>query len=231
MHYTINHEQRFIVAEATAGFDYQELVSDESDIERAPDYVREYARVFDFSNVVAQGMQTGQLLELVRTTRAFDVDDYARIALVGKHPDTVRLLRLFASHFNEQPVRVFDERDRALAWVMTPSSSTFEETEFNALRFRGLVTLEQVISDCQQALAESDVLLVDLRQAAASPASMYTGSEVDTAKGYIAFAVNSHFMSMLGSRVIDLLGVQGGVFRSMSDAIAVLEAREKRSER
>lgn len=229
MHYSINHERRLIFAQAPADLAYRNVLQDEAEVAHREDYVRDYARVFDFTNVSTLDVQTREFVDFVRATRALDISDDARVALVGRHESTMRVLHLFASHFVVQPVRVFQDVDRAIGWAVAGEEPAAEGGHA-LLEIRNAISLSDLVDACLAGLGNGGRLLVDLR--AANVASVATITEQDSMTRHhlgedvcIAFAVRGHLMSLIASRALDILGASGGVFRSLNDAATWLDGQ------
>jgi hypothetical protein len=118
--YTIDKERRLVIATAPPVLSFQDVLDHIKEVGADPDFDPTYSHFVDFSAVKKMKISGLQMRELARR----DIfDSRAKRAAFAPQLFVYGLARMYAMYreaFGGQKLRVFRNRDAALAWLFAP---------------------------------------------------------------------------------------------------------------
>ncbi len=176
-----------------------------------------FSRVYDLASMVFE-LTTRELMQMVEICRAWAIPDDVKIAWVAS-PANAGTLKLFVTHFGNQPMRVFETQQAALAWVTEAGLKDLVDPtdRYKTFVHRGSITLDDVLRQqtawyADPGFSPDKPALWDLRGCTAGSSIkemqervpfLISASENAGRIGRTAILVNSRIMEMLIRELID----------------------------
>ncbi len=236
--FEIKDDSGYLIETFSGLFSLEEFQEYELQLQSQPGYHSALARIYDFRESTNVAITTAQLVKMVQQSRHWAIDDDAKIALIAANNNDAGTLRLFASHFKAQPIRVFMDMTSAIKWMDVLEWSldiVDQNAKYKTISFRGTVRMDDIIRKQNEWYADPDFnpltpILWDLRDV--KPEVSITELEQKTPfiigrsssnnrSGKTAILVNSRLMDMLLRKMMENPDWrdESRLFSSVQDAV------------
>jgi len=241
--YKFHLQDGYVLGQCEEPFAIEELMGSEAEMEKHHYYRKDLSRIFDFSKIVDLSTSTSKLVQTVKGTRNLAIDDHARIALVAEGLKNLGVLRLYASHFEVQPIRVFSSLQLAESWINNPGGVEEVDQRFRVFQLNGKISLDDILReqigwyDSEEFDANRPALWdlrgcvpgISLKELDAKTDYVVRSSESAGRSGRTAILVDSHLMEMMVKRMMS--GVkwrsESRLFRNLVDSVAWLSEQDE----
>lgn len=215
----INGDEGYLLETVSGRFSVEEFQDVENNIEQAEGYNAYLPRVYDFRDASGLYISTSELVQLVNASRQWAIGRNTKIAIVA-NPSDLGTIRLFASHFPDHPIKVFQKLEAAIDWAKTEiwqSELSDNQGRYKTIALRGSLSVDVVLREQHKWYQDPDYdadlpVLWDLRDAIPDSSIkeikdktpyVVGSSQAAGRSGRTAILVNSHIMEMLIKQMME----------------------------